>query len=139
VQEGAYSTSPSFTSTYPGVTNTTVNLFNSATTTDPIYVIPTNVPVRVTIVYDVETFDPKLVADYLSDGVTHGSSIQNTITTTVKTGTGESATPLKMESGKQYTINLHLGMNSVKVTADVTPWTTPGTSVDVELPSNTTP
>lgn len=151
IQKGEYTTSPSFSSTRAGVTNKTVNLFGgtyadpssptdseiSAALLTPIYVIPTNVPVRVTIVYDVETYDPKLAADYLSDGATHGSSIQNTITAFVKVGGND----LKMTSGNIYTINLHLGMNSVKVNASVDPWptTSPGVQeANVDLPNNTT-
>ena len=45
--------------TSQGVTNTTVNLFNSTQADAPILVIPTSgVPVKVTIVYDIETADP---------------------------------------------------------------------------------
>ncbi len=93
-----------------GVTTTTVNLFESATATDPIYVIPTGEPLRITIVYDVETFDPMLTSSYLSDTQTNGSSIENCITKVVEDTNG----PVTLEAGKQYIISLHLGMNSAK-------------------------
>jgi len=126
VQSGAYTTTSSFTSTTTGVTKTAVNLFNSATATDPIYVIPTNVRVRVNIVYDVETYDPKLVSQYLGDGVTNGSTIENNITAILAEG-------FKITAGKKHTINLHLGMKSVKVKATVSNWETGG-NADVEVP-----
>lgn len=115
-----------------GVTNTAVNLFKPTTgVADPIYVIPTNEELKVTIVYDVETKDDNL-AGYLADGVTHGSSIENQITKELKLSDGSD---LQLEAGKAYTIKLHLGMTSVKVDATVTDWPVAG-STDVDLPSN---
>lgn len=146
VQSGAYTITgePSvFTSTTPGVTNETVNLFDVSTMTSatdeqklaaPIYVIPTNDPMKVTIVYDVETCDSKLTNQYLSDGQTHGSTIENNLTATIKT-TGDAPAPITMEAGMKYTISLHLGMTSVKVDASVTAWpTTNITSAEVHVP-----
>ena len=109
-----------------GVTNTPVNLFdvNDVTGTDaqklaaPIFVIPSNDPMRVTIEYDVETYDPKLVTDRLADNKTTGSSICNRLTTAITSG----GTSLTMQAGKQYNIRLHLGLTSVKVDASVQPW-----------------
>ena len=115
--------------TQVGVTNAAVNLFDSATATTPVYVIPTGDPVKVTIVYDVETEDSSL-ATYLSDGKTFGSSIQNTISKNVTFGTSN-----KFENGKAYTLKLHLGMNSVKLEAEVTTWV-PETASDTDLPAN---
>jgi hypothetical protein len=143
VQSGAYTVNTeanphTFTSTTPGVTSTAVNLFDvtGMTGTDeqiasaPIYVIPTNEKMYVTIVYDVETYDPKLTSQYLSDGRTHGSSIENSISATIKNG-GE---PIKMEAGKNYYIKLHLGITSVKVDASVTEWTTTEPDPNVNVP-----
>ena len=115
-----------------GVTKTAVNLFDPGTgdATAPIYVIPTNEELKITIVYDVETTDDNL-AGYLADGVKNGSSIENKITQTVKVGTGN----LKMEAGKAYTINLHLGMTSVKIDAAVEAWGTGGIA-NTDLPAN---
>lgn len=110
-----------------GVTNTAVNLFNSATATAPIMIIPTGEAMTVTIVYDVETEDANL-ATYLSDGKTHGSSVESRITTTGNVFTS-------LENGKKYTLKLHLGMNSVKFDVNVTGWAD-GSSVDSDLPSN---
>lgn len=115
-----------------GVTNTTVNLFNSTTAEEPIFVIPTDDDVKVTIVYDVETYDPN-VAGYLSDGVLKGSTIENKITKTISWDTASGAAA--MDAGKKYTINLHLGMTSVKFDAFVTDWAT-GDDADTDLPKN---
>ena len=144
VQSGVYTVNtgtnpPTFTSTTPGVTSTAVNLFNSNVADAPIYVIPTNEEMYVTIVYDVETYDPKLTSQYLSDGRTHGSSIENSISAYIKTG-GDAT--IQMEAGKKYNIRLHLGITSVKVDASVTEWPTPetvpddwGDDANVQLPN----
>ena len=116
-----------------GVTNTYQNLFApsgpiaipgsptddelAARLKEPVYVIPTGEAMTVTIVYDVETRNDDLTS-YLSDGVTHGSSIENKITKTIYyNGSG-----LSLESGKKYTLTLHLGMNSMKFNASVDSW-----------------
>ena len=133
----------------PGVTNKTVNLFDANGIADeagdndetkaakaaarlnmPIYVIPTDENLKITIVYDVETYDPNL-AQFLSDGAVKGSSIQNTIEKEITIG-GQT---FSLEAGKIYTIGLHLGMTSVKFDASVTDWTDDATNVD--LPYNT--
>jgi len=116
-----------------GVTASTVNLFGNALTaqSDPIYVLPTGDAMRVTIEYDVETSDAKLISNYLADGKTHGSSIENNITATVTSG----GDPITLEAGKQYTIHIHLGMTSVKMDAEVSPW--PASAEDtITLPKN---
>lgn len=124
----------------PGVTKDPVNLFTpidrSAATaaSDPIFVIPNGDPVKITIVYDVETQDCKL-AGYLSDGVTHGSSIENTITKYLKLP-GDTK-DLVMYSGYNHIFRLHLGMTSVKVEAEVYPWVNFNDhDLDVNLPAN---
>ena len=117
--------------TMPGVTNNPVNLFKNVTATEPIFVIPTGEPLRITITYDVETYDKKLVSTFLSDTKTHGSTVENTITQVVQAGGGN----LTLQAGKQYTIALHLGMTSVKVDASVDPWVT-GDDTDTDLPAN---
>lgn len=135
VQPGPYdiTTDPAtLGATKAGVKKTAVNLFESTTANAPVFVIPTNETMKVTIVYDVETWDNNL-SGYLSDGVVHGSTIENKITKTITDGT--TGANLTMEAGKGYQINLHLGMTSVKVDATVTDWTDAG-STDVELPSN---
>ena len=113
-----------------GVTKDPVNLFAGAALTTPVYVIPTGEAMTVTIVYDVETASPDLTT-YLSDGTTHGSSIENRISKTVtwSSGTG-------LQSGKKYTLGLHLGMNSVKLTADVSDWDATAITGDEWLPVN---
>ena len=116
-----------------GVTTTAVNLFNGAADA-PVMVIPTpGVPVTVTIVYDVETEDTRLTG-YLSDGVTHGSRVENKITKTITTSEGN----MILSSGKKYVVKLHLGLTSVKFDADVAVWdnTSYPDPVDVNLPEN---
>ena len=114
-----------------GVTHTPVNLFNSGTLTDPVMVIPTGEPMKITIVYDVETQDEQL-AGYLSDGAARGSSVENAILQEILLTNGD---PMELESGKKYTVKLHLGLTSVKVDADVTAWAD-GSETDVDLPIN---
>lgn len=114
----------------PSAKTGAVNLFASATATDPIYVIPTNDNFKVTIVYDVETADPNL-SKYLSDGVIKGSTIENTITQEINFGSD--AAPIV--AGKAYVVKLHLGMTSVKFDAEVTEWGD-ATEKDVNLPIN---
>ena len=120
-----------------GVTNTPVPLFRNydeaqgkyVASTAPLMVIPTGEDIEIEIVYDVETPDKNL-ATYLSDKKTTGSSIENRIRKSVSFG-GEN-----FECGKHYTINLHLGMNSVKFDAEVGDWIEVPVEVDVDLPSN---
>ncbi len=103
----------------------------AAALTNPVYVIPTGEAMTVTIVYDVETVSPNL-AGYISDGTTHGSSVENCITKTIYyNGDG-----LSLESGKKYTIKLHLGMNSVKFDADVDNWDNTIVNTNGWLPAN---
>lgn len=130
--EGEYVTDGDVTITTPastaGVTATKKNLFGTGTTavTAPVFVIPTNEPLKVTIVYDVETYDKNL-AYFLSDGKTKGSTIENTITKTIGVITNT-------EAGKKYTLNLHLGMRTVDFEASVSEWTPYIGNVD--LPAN---
>ena len=113
-----------------GVTKTPVNLFNSTTVTAPIFVIPTNEQLKISIVYDVETKDDKL-ATLLSDGVTHGSTVENSITKSIQIG----GTGFSLEAGKQYTVALHLGMTTVKFDASVSAWDN-ANGASVDLPQN---
>ena len=113
--------------TETGVTKELQELFTAGS----VYVIPTGETVEVEIVYDVETEDPNL-GTYHSDGKTPGSSIENRIKKTVNFGTNGG-----FESGKAYTLNLHLGMNSVKFDADVKAWDdVPAPTSDAWLPAN---
>ena len=104
-----------------GVTKAEKNLFNGAPDA-PIYVIPTGDALTVTIVYDIETRDQRL-AGTVSDLETAGVSVENKITKNITV----SSNALKLEAGKKYTINLHLGMSQVEFDADVVAWddTTP--------------
>lgn len=115
-----------------GVTKTSVSLFKPSLTdaSTSIFVIPTGEPLKITIVYDVETQDDNL-ATLLSDGETHGSTVENAITQTVQVSAGD----LVLEAGKKYTISMHLGMTSVKFDASVSTWTDGGTGTG-NFPAN---
>jgi hypothetical protein len=119
----------------PGVTNEPQLLFGGDDSKNDgyFYVIPRNdktgsEQVDVTIVYDVETIDPKL-AGTIADG-SHGLSTENVIYKRAILGPN-----LDFEAGKQYLIKIHLGMTSVKIDAVVTEWV-PANEHDVDLPDN---
>lgn len=114
-----------------GVTKTAVNLFNSTTDTDALFVIPNQQNFKVTIVYDVETVDPKLPT-YLADGVTKGSRVQNTISQDVTFG----ASDVQLVAGKKYMLTLHLGMRTVTFDAAVTGWDDTTAEEEAHLPIN---
>ena len=125
VQSQPYSGTPT-----AGVTNAAVNLFAGTTADAPIYVIPSGQPLTVTIVYDVETATDEL-AGYLSDGETHGTSVENKITKSISFGTSN-----KLEAGKLYKLTLHLGMTSVKFDATVAEWDESTDNGEAGLPDN---
>ena len=102
-----------------GVTSTSVNLFENSVNTAPVLVIPlTGTPLTVSIIYDVETADSELTGR-LSDGVTRGVSIENHITKEIPLQDG---TPMTLEAGKKYQVDLHLGLTGVKLGGRVTDW-----------------
>ena len=124
-----------------GVTHEYQNLFKP-TSSDPavaleeaVCVIPTGEAMTITIVYDVETINPDLTT-YISDGATHGMSIENRITKTVSFNNVAGA---GLESNKRYALKLHLGMNSVKFDAEVQDWVSTTVNGEGWLPSNTRP
>jgi len=134
-----------------GVTGTPGNLFKktdaaATNSTDPIYVIPNGDPLKVTIEYDVLTADDNLNGK-LNDGTTKGSVVKNVITRYITYGTsiGSPTQPanfgttagdgIKLANGKQYTIQLHLGLNSVEFNAAVTSWET-AINGNADLPHN---
>ena len=107
-----------------GVKETAANLFDKADATVPVLVVPlAGTPMNVTIVYDVETVDNGL--GLLSDGVTHGLSIENRITRQILLDNGN---PLSLEAGKKYVIKLHLGLTSVQFNASVSEWNNGGSA-----------
>ena len=113
---------------HAGVTKTETSLFENG---GVFYVIPTDDQVEIEITYDVETIDYNL-GTRLSDNTTPGSSIENCITKTISFG-GTNGN--RLEAGKAYVINLHLGMNSVKFDADVKAWEDVS-PIDVNVPAN---
>lgn len=116
-----------------GVTKTAKNLFKGAVN-DPIYVIPTGDDMTVTIVYDIETKDANL-AGTVSDLETAGVSIENKITKTITVTGSTPAGALKLEAGKKYTIQLHLGLSQVEFDAEVSEWQTSDAG-EAWLPAN---
>lgn len=120
-----------------GVTSAAQNVFNGAAPGGCIYVIPTDEEMVVEIVYDVETADANL-ATTLADGTTKGSSIENRISKTIsfapKAGTITPVTSL--QPGNAYQLKLHLGMNSVKLDAEVLDWEELQPGTEANLPSN---
>ncbi|MBQ7427589.1 MAG: fimbrillin family protein [Prevotella sp.] len=112
---------------YTGVTKTETSLFNG---TGVFYAIPSDEDLEIEIVYDVETLDANL-GTKLADNATAGSSIENRIRKKISFG----GTSSKLEAGKGYVINLHLGMNDVNFDAAVSPWEEV-TPTDVDLPAN---
>ena len=106
-----------------GVTNSPANLL----TGDSFYVIPSgSANLSVTITYDVLTVDENLAGGLSDDKSSTGSNIENKIT---------KSTALAISAGNAYTITLHLGMTSVKMEAEVSPWSTE-TTEEVDLPIN---
>ena len=130
-------TSAAWKAEQKGVTKDAVSVFrkwdetaNKYVASDaPVMVIPTGDDFDIEIVYDVETIDPNL-ATYVSDGKTQGNSIENRIRKSVVFGTKAA-----LENGKHYTLNLHLGMNSVKLDASVSDWQE-APQAEVDLPLN---
>ena len=117
----------------PGITATGyVNLFKGAAdATSSIYVIPTNSPVSVTMLYDVQTADPKL-GKYLSDGKTTGIRIPNVLTQRLDEG-------LTFKAGKAYTVKIIVGMESVKVEAvELASWGNTDDPAEVDIPETET-
>lgn len=107
-----------------GVTNSQKNLLKDNTY---FMFIPgtatTAQPLVVKITYYTTTDDPNL-----ADGYTR---VENVITKKISADGG-----LKFEAGKSYTLNLVLGMTSVKVSATVADWTNDESSTKVDLPIN---
>lgn len=80
-------------------------------------------PLKVKITYYTTTDDPNLSGGY--------TRVENVITKSISATDG-----LKFEAGKAYTLNLVLGMTSVKVTATVAGWTDDSSTTQVDLPIN---
>ena len=106
-----------------GVTTTAKNIYNSDTQ-DGFYLIPgSTLQLEITVNYDVTTYDPNINGSYVKTN----QVITNTVTL-----------PNTLASNKFYTLVLHLGLTSVKFSAEVAAWDeeTAGTETEVWLPSN---
>lgn len=113
-----------------GILETPANLFAGAKSVEqPIFVIPTGNELEVGIEYDIQTRINNL-AGVLSDGITHGRTVENFITQTVKDADGN---PLVIEAGKSYTVKIYLGLTSVKFDVIVTPWKDNDTDYDIPV------
>lgn len=127
----------------PGVNGTPANLFCKSDYSapdaagDPIFVIPNNDKLKVTIEYDVLTKDKNL-AGKLNDGATSGSVVKNVISRYITaSGAGDPTTGnVTLENGKKYTISLHLGLNSVEFDATVANWDGTPVTGGADLPHN---
>lgn len=114
---------------FEGVTTTLKNLFDAK---DALYFIPTGeeMKIKVTINYVVRTYDGRVDGGY--------TEVEQTISKTISF-----ASP-GLQSNKQYSLNIYLGLTSVKFTATVAAWgdddgtseTTEKSAVD--LPINVT-
>ncbi len=96
------------------------------------YVIPRdteNQKVNVKIKYGVLTLDSNLPGK-LSGSTDFGSDIENIIEKT------DIFNGLDFKAGYQYQINIHLGMTSVKIDAQVEPWDKGSDPTNVNLPDN---
>ncbi len=91
-----------------GVDNQTRNLFASANTDTPLYVIPNGVPLSLTVVYDVETRDN--LPGVLSDGSTAGISIENRTTVAVHIFNRDTI----LEAGKSYILLLDIDLTGLR-------------------------
>ncbi len=97
-----------------GVTGTLINLFASDDINEPVYIIPIGQEeATIEITYDIETYDSNL-SYLISDGICHGSSIENRIIKKISDG--------GFEAGKKYDITVILGMNSIKTDVQYSPW-----------------
>ena len=114
---------------YEGVTKDPKSLFDGS---GIFFAIPTDDNLEIEIVYDVETLDANL-GTKLADNATAGSSIENRISK--KISFGGTGTNDKLEAGKAYVINLHLGMNDVNFDAAVAAWEDV-MPADIDLPAN---
>jgi len=114
-----------------GVKTTAKDVY--ADTADPFYLIPgdNDQKLNVTITYTVRTYDDKLAASASGDEGTW-TKVTQTISNVVTLPTSI------LQPNKKITLVLHLGLTSVKFTAEVDSWeAVEGTSArEVWLPSN---
>ena len=100
-------------------TTAKISLLNKADSY--VMIIPQSAEFEVYVEYTVTTTDASLTGG--------NSTIVNKITTPVNTA-------INFEANKSYTLNLVLGMTSVKVDATFTDWDTTTPATDVDVPAN---
>ncbi len=116
---------PTYSSSWSveGVTTTAKEVYKT-NTQDGFYMIPgASMQLEVVINYDVSTVDGNIDGGY----VRTNQVITNTVTL-----------PATLESNKFYTLVIHLGLTSVKFSAEVANWDAEdvGTEKEIWLPSN---
>ena len=122
-------TGPTYSSGWPsaGVTTTAKDVYATDVQDDAFYLIPgSSVTLQVAINYDITTYDENIKDNYVK--------INQTITNNVTVAVPTTAT------NKYYTLVLHLGLTSVKFSAEVADWenasSDPTTAEEIWLPSN---
>lgn len=128
---------------FTGVTHGTAqDVFASSTDAPAIYILPQNAgqKLKIAVKYIVRTYDDKLAATTAETADTYTGG---TWTKAVQTVTNEITLPA-LDPNKHYTIVMHLGLTSIKFTAEVADWSDetgtgdPGDEIDkdIYLPSN---
>ena len=98
----------------PGVTGTLTPVYGSSTS--PMLFIPGCKPkFNIDITYYVRSYDSKLNADAASGGEGTWTKVKQVITKTIEFAN-------YTELNKRYTLVIHLGITSVKFTAEVSAW-----------------
>lgn len=113
---------------YSGVVPTELRDLYSTGNFSPIMFIPgSGQQLKIAVTYIVRTYDSKLDATTASGGEGTWSKVTQTITNTV--------TLPDMQPNHSYTIVMHIGLTSVKFSAEVSEWEG-GDTKEIWLPSN---
>ena len=131
LESGNPTYSSGWTSPGTGVpTSTPADIYNSGYS--PIMFIPgSNQKLDITVKYVVRTYDAALNAEKASGGEGTWSKVTQTITNTVSLP--------ELQPNTSYSLVMHLGLTSVKFSAEVSSWTDAGTPEVIWLPSNVVP
>lgn len=111
-----------------GVTNEATNLLTNGGCLMVIPVSGATAHPSIEIVYDVETTDPEM-STLLTDQTKTGSVVENYIKKDLNT-------LAELTAGKEYIVNIHLGLTSVKFDVDINDWQAGGNTENVQLPNN---
>jgi len=111
-----------------GVTNSLTNLLTNGGSLMVIPVAEATEHPTIEIVYDVETTDPAMstkLTDQTKTGAVHENWIKKDLNTLDE-----------LTAGKEYIINIHLGLTSAKFDVDINDWQAGGNTENVQLPNN---